>query len=110
MDDNFRFEIAQKEKRARIALFGDFDMTGVLRLEPELGRVLSESDVEEVELDLSRLNFIDSTGLGVVMDLDARARRGELAWSIVPGPRQVQRVFEVTHLEDILPFKQSDST
>lgn len=109
MNPSFHSNISRQNAALRVALFGDFDMNGVLRLEPQLGRALDEGRVEEVELDLSGLQFVDSTGLGVVLELYGRAREGEFAFSIVPGPRQVQRVFEVTRLDEMLPFTDQPS-
>lgn len=104
MDGDFRFELRSEGRVLELKVFGEFDMTGVLRVEPELGRALGDRDVDSMVLDLSGLEFIDSTGLGVIIDLDRRAQAGEFELSIIPGPRHVQRVFEVTMLSDALPF------
>lgn len=109
MERSFHSDISRQDTALRVALFGDFDMNGVLRLEPELGRALDAGQVNQVELDLSGLEFVDSTGLGVVLDLYGRAREGEFDFSIVPGPRHVQRVFEVTRLDEMLPFTEDPS-
>lgn len=106
MPGEFRFELNTADREAQLKVFGEFDMTGVLRVEPELGRLLESHDVDSMLLDLSGLDFIDSTGLGVIIDLDQRARRGDFELSIVPGPRHVQRVFEVTMLSESLPFRE----
>ncbi len=110
MDDEFRFDLRKEGHDAELRIFGEFDMTGVLRVEPELTQVLEAGDLERLVLDLSGLDFVDSTGLGVIIDLDQRARRGDFELSIVPGPRQVQRVFEVTKLADVLPFEDPPAT
>ncbi len=106
MDDEFRFDLRREGADAELKIFGEFDMTGVLRVEPDLSQLLDTEEVERLVLDLSGLEFVDSTGLGVIIDLDQRARRGDFELSIVPGPRQVQRVFEVTKLADVLPFRE----
>lgn len=106
MDGDFRFELSTEDRKAELKVFGEFDMTGVLRVEPELGRLLETAELDFLLLDLSGLEFIDSTGLGVIIDLDQRARRGDFELSIVPGPRHVQRVFEVTMLSESLPFRE----
>lgn len=110
MDEEFRFDLLREGANAELRIFGDFDMTGVLRVEPELSAALDEGVVERLLLDLSGLDFVDSTGLGVILDLDQRARRGDFELSIVPGPRQVHRVFEVTKLADVLPFQPPPQT
>jgi anti-anti-sigma factor len=106
VDGDFRFELSEDDGAAELKVFGEFDMTGVLRVEPELGRLLESHALRSLLLDLSGLDFIDSTGLGVIIDLDQRARQGEFELSIVPGPRHVQRVFEVTMLSESLPFQE----
>ena len=105
MDDQFRYDLRREGADAELSIFGEFDMTGVLRVEPELSSLLDAGGIERLVLDLSGLEFVDSTGLGVIIDLDQRARRGDFDLSIVPGPRHVQRVFEVTKLADVLPFR-----
>lgn len=105
MDVDFTYDIERQDGCLRVAVAGDFDMTGVLRLEPELGQLLDSNALDRVVLDLSELNFIDSTALGVVIDIDRRAKAGEFAFEVIPGPRHVQRVFEVTKLSETLPFR-----
>ncbi len=106
MDEEFHYDLRREGAGAELRIFGDFDMTGVLRVEPELNGLLDGGELERLLLDLSGLEFVDSTGLGVILDLDQRARNGEFELSIVPGPRHVHRVFEVTKLADVLPFRE----
>lgn len=110
MDDEFRFDLRREGTAAELAIFGEFDMTGVLRVEPELSQMLKADGIDRLLLDLSGLEFVDSTGLGVILELDQRARSGEFELSIIPGPRHVQRVFEVTKLADVLPFRESPTS
>jgi anti-anti-sigma factor len=51
------------------------------------------------------VTFIDSVGLGVVSRLAGELEARRIALSIVPGPREVQRVFESVGLADVLPFE-----
>ena len=106
MHDEFSFDLRKEGHDVELKLFGAFDMTGVLRVEPELSTLLESREVARLVLDLSGCEFVDSTGLGVIIDLDQRARQGDFELTIVPGPRHVQRVFEVTKLADVLPFRE----
>ena len=83
---------------------GEFDMAATFQVEPALERALDAPDVDRFTLDLSRLTFIDSTGLGVVMRLAGELEERDVAMHIVPGPPEVQRVFESVGLADALPF------
>lgn len=53
-------------------------------------------------LDLRHLTFIDSSGLQLVLAL---VRDEELAVTVVQGPADVHRAFEVTGLVDAIPFE-----
>jgi|SRR5918995_6244257 anti-sigma B factor antagonist len=89
---------------AKAALSGAFDMAATFTVEPALERALEKPGVSALEVDLSRLRFIDSTGIGVLLRVEAEARERGVDLSIIPGPREVQRVFEMTGLSDALPF------
>ncbi len=91
-------------KNAKAALAGAFDMAATFTVEPALEQALEEPGVSALTLDLSGLRFIDSTGVGVLFRLESEARSRGVALTIVPGPREVQRVFELAGLTDVLPF------
>lgn len=57
-----------------------------------------------VVLDLSGCTFIDSTGLGVVLELHELVHAAGRHLTIVPGTDAVERVFAVTGLRESLPF------
>jgi anti-sigma B factor antagonist len=84
-----------------IELIGELDLDGAPRLEEELRRVES-SDVEAIVVDLGALDFIDSTGIRLLVMASERCQDGR--FSLLRGPRQVHRVFEITDLADRLPF------
>lgn len=97
-------QVSVEGDRARAELAGDFDMAATFTIEPALERALDEPGLDTLELDLSNLRFIDSTGIGVLLRLTSEAERRGVDLSIRPAPREVQRVFEVTGVGDALPF------
>ncbi len=84
-----------------IELIGELDLDGAPRVEEELRRV-EASDVQAIVVDLGELEFIDSTGLRLLVMAAERCREGR--FSLLRGPKQVHRVFEITDLADRLPF------
>lgn len=84
-------------------MHGDLDWHGVLRLEPELTR-LERDGVRDLTLDLGDLAFLDSTGLRLVIEAAEAAGRRDGTLRLWPGRDEVQRVFRVAGLEDVLPF------
>jgi anti-anti-sigma factor len=90
-----------------IELLGELDIAGAPRLEEELLRV-EASDAAAIICDLHGLEFIDSTGIRLlVMASDRCAASGRL--TILRGPHQVHRVFEITDLVTRLPFADVDA-
>jgi anti-anti-sigma factor len=93
---------------AVVALSGEFDLAGVERFEAELRRLESESPGVLV-VDLTDLQFMDSSGLRALVMADQRARRTQRRLAIVPGPPAVRRVFEITQLDGRLELVESAS-
>ncbi len=84
-----------------IELIGELDLDGAPRLEDELRRA-EASDVDAIVVDLGQLQFIDSTGIRLLVMASERCEEGR--FSLRRGPEQVHRVFEITDLADRLPF------
>lgn len=94
----------ESEKRdglVHISLRGELDLSSVGKLDDELQQV-EGSGAGVVVLDLSTLTFLDSTGLRCVVRADERAREEGRRLVVVKGPEAVQRVFEITRLEERL--------
>jgi anti-anti-sigma factor len=84
-----------------VSLKGELDLSSVGKVEEELERV-EAAEPSLLVLDLSKLSFLDSTGLRAVVTADERARTGGRRLVIVRGPDPVQRVFAITRLEERL--------
>ena len=97
-------ELVLDDGAITIPVAGEFDMAATFTVEPKLERAADLDGLRRLTLDLSGVTFLDSTGLGVVMRLasDLQSRGTDL--EIVPGPPEVQRVFETAGLADALPF------
>ena len=86
-----------------IALSGELDLAGAPGAEEELKRV-EATDAGVIVLDLSGLTFIDSTGVRLVVSADARSRADSNRLTLLRGPAAVQRVFEISGVEELVPF------
>jgi anti-anti-sigma factor len=90
-------------RRARLVLGGDLDMAARFKAEQAVDELLSEP-VEQLVVDLGEVTFLDSTGMGLVLELDDRARSEGFKLRLLRGPAEVQRVFELAGVADVLPF------
>ena len=84
-----------------MALVGELDLSSVAKVQEELRRIEADSPSTLV-VDLSKLTFLDSTGLRCIVTADERARNEGRRIVIVRGPDAVQRVFSITRLEERL--------
>jgi len=86
-----------------VELYGEFDLSAAELAAPELERV-QQSDVKQIIVDLSGLEFIDSTGLSTLCQIYRREREDQNRVILLRAEGLVQRVFELTGLSDALPF------
>ena len=98
-----------RNRGVRIALRGELDLSTVGKVQDELRRVEASSPALVV-LDLSKLTFLDSTGLRCLVTADERARDEGRRVVIVRGPEPVQRVFSITRLEERLEIVDDASS
>ena len=86
-----------------LALAGELDMSTVAEVDAQLA-ALCEQGVRRLVVDLRRLEFIDSTGLRLLVTWLRRGQDGGPPLAVVPGPSNVQRVLEIAGLDTVLDF------
>jgi anti-sigma B factor antagonist len=86
-----------------IELYGELDLAGTEVAAEEL-LAAHRTDVAEIIVDLSGLDFIDSSGLRVLVESLNRDRQNGNRLRFLRGPESVQRVMELTCLDAVLPF------
>jgi anti-anti-sigma factor len=89
-----------------VALIGELDLADAARVADELVRV-EATDATRIVLDLDGLAFIDTSGVRLVIEADARSRADGSRLRLTRGSRAVQRVFEIVGLNDRLPFVEA---
>lgn len=94
-------EVTTTPEMVVVALVGELDISSAPRVEKELG-IVEAAAPATIVLDLSQLEFMDSTGLRIVVSGDARARQRGGRFVVVRGPEPVQRIFRITRLDDRL--------
>jgi anti-sigma B factor antagonist len=95
-----------EDKLCVVALGGEMDMNNADKLRKELsGRV--PSGPYRLIIELSRLTFIDSTGIRVVAEV-AEENKANGGATVLAGPTpQVARVLEIVKLEEVIPIAAS---
>ena len=103
--ESFRCEVQPEQSAARVFALGSLDVATVPELDAQL-RDLREAGFRRIIVDLSRLGFMDSSGLRLLLAWNADASGDGYAIELVPGSKAVQRVFELTGTSHMLRFTQ----
>jgi anti-sigma B factor antagonist len=101
---HFRVDFVEHGASVILALSGELDIASSPELEAELDRA---ADRELVIVDLKGLEFIDSTGLGVLVKAHQQAQETGRRFALVRGIGQVERLLGLTGLSDQLPVAET---
>lgn len=98
----FHVEVRRADGRLVVVPSGELDIATAGRVRAALAQRVPG---EDVELDLSELTFLDTSGLQLVVETHRRATEEGFQLRVVPGNREVQRVFQIAGLVSVLPFE-----
>jgi anti-sigma B factor antagonist len=97
MPPNFACEVRENDAAAVVCLRGELDMATVPEVDVCLRALACEK--RQVTVDLRGLDFMDSTGLRLIIEIDALARQDGFNFSVVRGSPAVQRVMEISGVD-----------
>ena len=102
MDGFELLSTADEHGRVRVTLIGEFDLAGVDNFREVATRAIDSGEYREIEFDLERLSFIDSSGLHALADADRAIRAGGGTVNLVGAAPRVLKLFELTGLDRVL--------
>jgi anti-sigma B factor antagonist len=97
----FRVDVSEEGEGTVISLSGELDLASSPALEEALDRVFT-SGSGPIVVDLRRLDFMDSTGLSIIVRAHNRAAEAERRLFVARGPAQVQRLLALTGVAERL--------
>ena len=97
-----KIEKTQNEKKLVVALEGRLDTTTAPQLEEELKTGLE--GVTDLVIDLSKLEYISSAGLRVLLSA-FKIMRNKGKMKVTNANELVKEVFEVTGFSDFMPIE-----
>jgi anti-sigma B factor antagonist len=98
---NFDLETETEGSSALIRIRGDLDLQVVEQVTDALTRIESE-EPEVLVIDLSRLTFMDSSGMGTLAAAHIRALEAGRRFAIVRPPAGVRQAFDRTGLNEVI--------
>jgi anti-sigma B factor antagonist len=99
----FRCEVDPHRASVHVRPVGDLDLATAPVVDRQLEELRS-AGFESVVLDLHEVDFLDASGLRLVLAWDRRATADGFAFGVVSGPPHVRRLFTLTGLSARLRF------
>ena len=96
-------EVQERDGWAIVRTSGDLDLTTAPRLRERVVQLVTGGQ-PRVVLDLQGIDFIDSTGLGVIVGLLKRTRSQGGDLRLVSTRRSLEKILELTSLGNALPL------
>jgi anti-sigma B factor antagonist len=103
-------EITGPGARRVLLLSGQLDLESASQLDRALEAVCADG-VREVVVNLQKVDFIDTTGLGTILSARTLCEQHGCQYFIeTPVPESFKRLLDVTGIQRHLPFKRRAGT
>jgi anti-anti-sigma factor len=100
MEDELKIRTTRDGNTATVAAAGEIDLSTVDELRSAVTG--AADDVQELLLDLTGIEFIDSAGLGGLLELRSTLRRRNVTLQISADDGPVRQAMEITGLSELL--------
>ncbi len=101
--DPFSLSVVPEGEQVAVVPAGDLDLASVDELEREV-RELRRLGVDRLVIDLRRVQFLDSSGLRLLLGLGDDARRDGHHLTLLPGPPEVELIFTLTQTRPLFDW------
>jgi anti-sigma B factor antagonist len=101
VQNQFLVEVRKDGATAVVAVSGELDLASGPELEAQLDQ-LNGPETTLVVIDLRRLDFMDSTGLSILVRAHQRLAGEGCEMGLVRGSQQVQRLLDLTGVAERL--------
>jgi anti-sigma B factor antagonist len=98
---SFTVQLQPRADATLIVVSGELDIASAPELEQALDQIRPESTTLVI-VDLRGLEFMDSTGLSIIVRAHQRLSEHNCELTLIKGPPQVQRLLDLTGLADRL--------
>lgn len=91
------------------SIVGEIDHHGAFAIRDELDDVFLSTRPKIIELDLSEVDFMDSSGLGVIMGRKTTADKISATFKILNPTSRVARIIELAGLGKVVTIEYRDT-
>ena len=98
---NINVQFREEDKMMRGFVEGEVDTFTAPILREELDSIRMEEG-QTIEINLSKVTYMDSTGLGIFVAFYKKAMREKVTLKLVGLTKRLIRLFEITGLKDLM--------
>ncbi len=102
------FEITRREGEWEIILRGEIDHHNALRLRSELDELIARDHPSLVILDLSDIEFMDSSGLGLIMGRYALLQKTGGTLRLRNPNERILKIFQLANLGRMIAIEEKE--
>ncbi len=84
-------------------LSGDFDALNINQIRQQLEDIASQNEANRIVLDLSHVNFIDSSGIGAIVFLFKRLHKEKRQLELIGAQGQPRQLLELLRIHQAMP-------
>jgi anti-anti-sigma factor len=99
VENEFRVDVRRTDHATVVTVSGELDLASSGTLDEALEEA-GDSEPELVVLDLREVEFMDSSGLAVIVKAHQRAQNGGHRLGVINGSPQVQRLLSLTGMDE----------
>jgi len=103
--DDIRVETSIDRGIGTLRIVGEIDAATASTLDERLRRIEAEPGVTVVELDFSDVEFIDSSGLSVLVAAHKRAKARDIALVLTNPTPATRRVFTIAGIDEVITIR-----
>lgn len=86
-----------------VVLVGELDHHSATHTRMSLDDIFSAGDFSQIIIDLSELDFMDSTGIGVLIGRYKKMKNRNIPIYVCNPSRHAERIFKMTGLYQLMP-------
>jgi anti-sigma B factor antagonist len=99
-------DVSKVDSHAVVSVSGEIDVYTAPKLREKLIELVSEGTYDVV-VDLEKVDFLDSTGLGVLVGALKRVKAHDGSLSLVCTQDKILKIFKITGLTKVFPIHSS---
>ena len=91
------------KKTLYVLLCGELDENSAIHARDKMDELFSNNGFSQIIIDLSELEFMDSTGIGVLIGRYKKMKSKNIPIFICNPSKQAEKIFKMTGLYEIMP-------